>query len=247
MRFTASLRVPSDESLSGSVLRARRRWGLSERWHNHRNVTAGHGDDALIRWARLYDLGLRLWWRRGHRWRSGLLELLDLQPGQRVLDVGSGTGQLTFALADRVTPGGSVDGVDAATEMISRAQRKNRRRRRPVTFTEARAQELPFPDETFHAVTCTLALHHVAGDARSTAVEEMHRVVRPGGRLLVADFEPTADGRVPFGPLFRRGHAMHDGALDEAEQLLAAVGFRDLIRGPTSVRGIGQVVGTRPA
>ena len=212
----------------------------------HRHV---HTDgDALIRWAWLYDLGLRLWWgRRGAAWRSGLVDRLDLRPGQRVLDVGSGTGQLAFALADRVVPGGSVDGVDAAVEMVGRAQRNNRRRPRPVTFTEARAQGLPFPDETFNAVTCTLALHHVAGEGRRTAVEEMRRVVRPGGRLLVADFEPTADGRVPFGPIFGRGHAMHDGALDEAEQLLAAVGFRDLTRGPTSVSGIGQVVGTRPA
>ena len=207
-----------------------------------------HGQDALIRWAWLYDLRLRVWWgRRGAAWRSGLLDRLDLGPGQRALDVGSGTGQLAFALADRVMPGGSVDGVDAAVEMVHRATRNNRRRPRPVTFTTARAQELPFPDDTFDALTCTLALHHVAADARRTAVAEMRRVLRPGGRLLIADFEPTADGRVPFGPLFGRGHAMHSGALDEAEQLPAAVGFRDLIRGQTSVRGIGQLVGTRSA
>lgn len=214
---------------------------------------AGHGHgqehahgDALVRGAWLYDLRLRLWWgRRAAAWRSGLIERLDLRPGQRALDVGSGTGQLAFALAERVAPGGSVDGVDAAVEMVRRSQRKNRRRRRAVTFTEARAQELPFPDATFDAVTCTLALHHVAADDRRAAVAEMGRVLRPGGRLSIADFEPTADGRVPFGPLFGRGHAMHAGALDEAEQLLAAVGFRDLTRGQTSVRGIGQLVGTR--
>lgn len=212
--------------------------------HGHGQEHA-HGD-ALVRGAWLYDLRLRLWWgRRAAAWRNGLIDRLDLRPGQRALDVGSGTGQLAFALADRVAPGGSVDGVDAAVEMVRRSQRKNRRRRRAVTFTEARAQELPFPDATFDAVTCTLALHHVAADDRRAAVAEMRRVLGPGGRLSIADFEPTADGRVPFGPLFGRGHAMHDGALDEAEQLLAAAGFRDLTRGQTSVRGIGQLVGTR--
>lgn len=215
--------------------------------HHGSDVGHAHDQDAVVRGAWLYDLRLRLWWgRRGAAWRSGLVDRLDLRPGQRALDVGSGTGQLAFALADRVFPGGSVDGVDAAIEMVRRADRKNRGRR-PVTFREARAQELPFPDATFAAVTCTLALHHVAADDRPDAVAEMRRVLRPGGRLLIADFEPTADGRVPFGPLFGRGHAMHDGALDEAEGLLAAVGLGDLTRGPTSVTGIGHVVGTRPA
>ena len=221
--------------------RGERSGGLAGHGHEH-----AHGQDALIRWAWLYDLRLRVWWgRRGATWRSGLIDQLGLQAGQRVLDVGSGTGQLAFALADRVSPGGSVDGVDAATGMVSRAERNNRRRPRPVTFTEARAQQLPFAAETFDAVTCTLALHHVAADDRRAAVEEMRRVLRPGGRLLIADFEPSADGRVPFGPLFGRGHTMHRGALDEAERLLAAVGFRDLTRGQTSVNGIGQLVGTR--
>ena len=204
----------------------------------------GH-EDALIRGAWLYDLRLRLWWgRRGAAWRSGLIDRLDLRPGQRALDIGSGPGQLAFALADRVTPGGSVDGVDAAIEMVRRADRKNRGRR-PVTFTEARAQQLPFPDETFDAVTCTLALHHVSAADRPAAVAEMRRVLRPGGRVLIADLEPSTDGRSPFGPLFRSRHAQHDDSLDEAERLLGAAGFVGLTRGSTTVSGIGQVVGTR--
>lgn len=214
---------------------------------HHHGPEHGHAqdEDAVIRGAWFYDLRLRLWWgRRGAAWRSGLVDRLDLRPGQRALDVGSGPGQLAFALADRVVPGGSVDGVDAAIEMVRRADRKNRRRR-PVSFSEARAQSLPFPDETFDAVTCTLALHHVAADDRPAAVAEMRRVLRPGGRVLIADLEPSRDGRPPFGPLFRSRHALHDGSLDEAERLLAAAGFAELARGTTTVSGIGQVVGTR--
>jgi ubiquinone/menaquinone biosynthesis C-methylase UbiE len=204
-----------------------------------------HGQgDVLIRWAWLYDFALRLWWRRGERWRNGLIDRLDLRPGQRVLDVGSGTGQLAFVIADRVTPGGSVDGVDAAVEMVSRATRSNRRRRRPVTFRTARAQQLPFMEESFDAVTCTLALHHIAANGRRTAVEEMRRVLRPGGRLLVADFEPGSSG-----PRWRhlRRFTEHEGALDEAVGLLEATGFVDLNRGSTTAGGIGRVVATKPA
>jgi len=209
--------------------------------HGHRHA----GEDAVIRWAGLYDLSLRLWWRRGKRWRDGLLDLLDLQPGQRVLDVGSGTGRLALAVADRVAPGGSVDGVDAAREMVARAEENNRRRRRPVTFTTARAQQLPFPDASFDVVTCTLALHHVAPDDRGAAVVEMHRVLRPGGRVLLAEFDGTGRGGLtPLARLHTR-HPEHAGALDQATGLLTAAGFTDLARGSTTIAGIGQVVATR--
>ena len=211
----------------------------------HRHDHAVGEQDAVIRWARLYDFGLRVWWRRGRRWREGLLDQLDLRPGQRVLDVGSGTGQLAFALADRVAPGGSADGVDAGTEMVSRAERANRRRRRPVTFTTARAQQLPFPDGTFDAVTCTLALHHVARDDRAAAVREMHRVLRPGGRVLVAEFDGAADGGLtPLARLHTR-QPEHAGALDEAVGLLTRAGFTAVTRGSTAIAGIGQVMATR--
>ena len=210
----------------------------------HRQRHAHGGEDAVIRWAGLYDLALRLWWRRGRRWRDGLLGVLDPQPGQRVLDVGSGTGRLAFALADRVGPGGSVAGVDAASEMVARANKNNRRRRRPVTFTTARAQQLPFPEESFDAVTCTLALHHVAPDDRAAAVAEIHRVLRPGGRVLIAEFDGAGGGLTPLARLHTR-HPEHAGALDQATDLLTAAGFPTVTRGSTTISGIGQVVARR--
>jgi ubiquinone/menaquinone biosynthesis C-methylase UbiE len=211
----------------------------------HAQPHAHGGEDAIIRWAGLYDLGMRLWWRRGKRWRDGLLALLDLRPGQRVLDVGSGPGRLAFALADRVSPGGSVDGVDAAREMVARAEKNNRRRRRPVTFATARAQALPFPDESFDAVTSTLVLHHVAPDDRAAAVGEMRRVLRPGGQVLIAEFDGVAGGGLtPLARLHAR-HPEHAGSLDAAIDLLTANGFTAVTRGSTTISGIGQVVARR--
>ena len=108
---------------------------------------------------------------------------LQLQSGDQVLDVGCGTGRLAVVFSERVGVTGSVKGIDPATEMIKRSTSRARKRGVPATFQVAFAQELPFADGTFDAVSCTLVLHHVAEDDQPTAVQEMYRVLKPSGRL----------------------------------------------------------------
>ena len=108
------------------------------------------------------DLGNGLLGRRGKRLRAMVADDLELRPGDRVLDVGCGPGRVAIAFAERVGPTGSVDGIDAAVEMVNRARSLARKRGVVATFQVAFAQQLPFPDATFDAVACTLALHHVA-------------------------------------------------------------------------------------
>jgi ubiquinone/menaquinone biosynthesis C-methylase UbiE len=215
--------------------------------HRH-GVTreADHQDqDALIRWAGVYDLGMRLWGGRGRQWRASVADRLDLQPGQRALDVASGSGRLAFELAGRVVPGGTVDGVDAASEMVNYATRANKRRNLPVTFQTAAAQQLPFPDHTFDAVTCTLALHHIAAHQRPLAVNEMHRVLKSGGRLLIADLQAPTHGGYRLARRLFRHHAMDEQPVDQAINLMRAAGFTNVTREQTKVSWIGQAVGTR--
>src|SRR5829696_7691949 len=132
---------------------------------------AGSGSDSLIHWAGLYDLAMRAWGRRGQRWRSDLADRLALGPGERVLDVASGTGQLALEMARRVVPDGSVDGIDASPEMVARATRTAcKLGANTVQFQVGRAQRLPFADSTFAAVTCTAAWHHIAGGERAIVV-----------------------------------------------------------------------------
>jgi len=137
------------------------------------------------------------------------------RPGDRVLDIGCNGGYLARLLAAAVTPGGQVTGVDPSAPAIAYAAR-----RAPgnATFAVGAAQDLAWPDESFDLVTSTLAVHHIPAEDRAAAFGEMFRVLRPGGRLLVADFRPSRRHRGPHG-------MRHARAVDLAS-LAEAAGFR---------------------
>jgi ubiquinone/menaquinone biosynthesis C-methylase UbiE len=202
-----------------------------------------HSHDRLIHWARFYDLSTGLLGRRGRRLRAMVADDLKLHPGDRVLDVGCGPGRLAMAFAERVAPQGSVEGVDASPEMINRASSQARKRGVPANFRVGYAQQLPFEDATFDAVACTLALHHVAQDDQLTAVEEMYRVLKPGGRLAIAEFHKGRRRRHP-GPRWVR-HATED-MLETALELAKSAGFTDTATGGTTFGWLGKITARKP-
>jgi len=137
--------------------------------------------------------------RRGRVYRQ-LVSLAQVRPGNSVLDVGCSSGYLARKLAAAAGPAGHVTGIDPSAAAIGYA-----RRRAPggSTFIMGTAQDLPLPDSSFDVVTCTLAIHHVPARKRATAFAELYRVTRPGGHLLVADFDP-AQHALPLHPGTRR-------------------------------------------
>jgi ubiquinone/menaquinone biosynthesis C-methylase UbiE len=159
------------------------------------------GKRGVVRWAARYDLLLTLiTLGREGALRERLIDLARLVPGESVLDVGCGTGTLAIAAKRRVV-GGAVRGIDESAEMIARAAKKARRAKTDVTFETAFAESLPFPDAQFDVVLSTVMLHHLRRAVREQSVGEMHRVLKPGGRLLIVDF-----GRIPSK---RRGLMAH--------------------------------------
>src|SRR5262245_2477770 len=123
---------------------------------------------------RLYDwMAVGYTFGRETRLRERTLDAARVGSGERVLDVGCGTGTLALAAKRRVGANGSVHGVDASPEMVARARTKSGQHGHQISFEVAAAQSLPFPDTSFDVVLCSLALHHLPPDARAAALAEM--------------------------------------------------------------------------
>jgi ubiquinone/menaquinone biosynthesis C-methylase UbiE len=171
---------------------------------------------------RLNEIGSQLMFAgRRRRVYTRIVALTAVKPGDSVLDVGSSSGYLARKLAARAGPAGRVTAVDPSEAAIAHAQR---RAAGEITFLVGVAQRLELPDSSFDVVTSTLALHHIPARQRDAAVREMYRVTRPGGRLMVADFEPS---RRPL-PLHPGARRMRQAAatVGPLAELVSAAGYR---------------------
>ncbi|MFD8388679.1 class I SAM-dependent methyltransferase [Streptomyces sp. NPDC059680] len=169
--------------------------------------------------------------RRGRAF-SRLAELSGAVPGDRVLDVGCGTGYLTRHMAARVGPDGAVTGVDPSPPVLDYARARTRRPgSAPCDYREGVAEALDLPDGSFDTVVTSLMLHHLPEELRPSALREMYRVLRPGGRLLVVEFRPPKSriGRhlVHGGA----GHTMAHNRVDLLDTLVTDAGFELLGHG----------------
>src|SRR3954466_3365221 len=126
-----------------------------------------------------------------HRWRERAADLARVGPGDRALDVATGTGDLALELARRVGADGEVVGCDFSEEMLTRARAKAGGA--PVRFEWANALSLPYDAASFDASTVGFGARNFADLGRGIA--EMARVVRPGGRVVV--LEITTPERPP--------------------------------------------------
>jgi arsenite methyltransferase len=119
--------------------------------------------------------------------RRETLRALALQPGERVLDIGSGPGLLVAEMAEAVGQSGRVAGLEISDSMLALGRRRcaDSSIRERVAFVKADAVALPFPDGTFDVTVSTQVYEYVA-DLKA-ALAELHRVLRPGGRVLIID------------------------------------------------------------
>ncbi|HEY7936118.1 MAG TPA: methyltransferase domain-containing protein [Candidatus Limnocylindrales bacterium] len=191
----------------------------------------------VIRTPRRYDLRLWLGSRgREGRFRDEEIRLARIRPGERVLDLGCGTGSLAIAAARAVGRAGTVTAIDPSNEMLARARSKARRARVDATFVATAGEALPFPDAGFDVVLISLVLHQLPSDALHGTMVQVRRVLRPGGRLFVVDLgTPEAGKRT----VHSHGTPASGGArftLDGLEMFFDHLGLRVVERGDIEFR-----------
>ena len=142
--------------------------------------------------------------------RQRTATLAGIQVGETVLDVGCGTGTLAIEVQQRVGVTGRVCGVDPGTEQIARARAKAARRNVPIDFQVGVIEQLPFPDQTFDVVLSTLMMHHLPDGLKRQGLAEIARVLKGGGRLVIADFKPKRERQGLAARFHAGGSSMQD-------------------------------------
>jgi ubiquinone/menaquinone biosynthesis C-methylase UbiE len=156
----------------------------------------------------------------GRELRQRTATLAHLQLGDQVLDVGCGTGTLAIEVQRRVGSAGRVVGIDPGAEQIARARAKAARHHVPIEFQIGVIEQLAFPDQTFDVVLSTLMMHHLPASLKAQGLAEIARVLKPGGRLVIADFTRTQERRGQAARFHAGGSSLH-----ELAALVADAGF----------------------
>ena len=157
---------------------------------------------------------------KGRELRQRAVTLAQLQPGDQVLDVGCGTGTLALEVQRRVGSAGRVVGIDPGTEQIARARAKAARQHVPIEFQVGVIEHLAFSDQMFDVVLSTLMMHHLPISLKAQGLAEIVRVLKPGGRLIIADFTRKQE-RSGLAARFHAGGS----SLPELAALVAHAGF----------------------
>jgi ubiquinone/menaquinone biosynthesis C-methylase UbiE len=173
--------------------------------HRHGEL---HEASATDTHGRILDLGWRydlLTWfcdtflLRGklRELRERTINLARIRSGENVLDVGCGTGALALLLQQRVGPAGHGVGIDPGTKQIARARSNAAKRKLPVDFRVGVIERLDFTDQSFDVVLSTIMMHHLPDDLKRQGLLEIARVLKPGGRLVIADFKRPYERHQP--------------------------------------------------
>lgn len=176
-----------------------------------------------------------------HLWKKSLVSWSGAKPGDNVLDCATGTGDLALLFKKSVGPTGQVTGTDFCEGMIALAPKKAFRNNLDVKFEIADVMALPYPDESFDVASISFGIRNV--EFPQVALSQLHRVLRPGGVLMVLEFgqpsTPILSQAFRFysnkilpriGGLLTRDSGAYDYLNSSASQFPCGNNFLDLVK-----------------
>ncbi len=143
-------------------------------------------------WANIYDIVnyfVFMIFGGGNNLRNEIAGMAKLREAKSVLDIGCGTGNLSLEIVKRLPSGGRVIGVDAGEKMVTLARNKRQIPEKQINFLQVSAENIAFTDETFDCVYNVFLLHHLPMELKLVAINEMYRVLKKEGVLVMVDVD----------------------------------------------------------
>jgi ubiquinone/menaquinone biosynthesis C-methylase UbiE len=216
----------------------------SDHSHSHEQTAPGT-QGRTIRWASHYDFVVKLLTLgRENTLRRQTLQQAAITSGETVLDVGCGTGTLTLLAKTETGDRGQVYGIDASPEMIAVARQKALQQQQAVDFQTGVIEALSFADGTFDVVLSSLMFHHLPPDLKQRGLMEIHRVLKPGGRLIVVDMKRPTTLVQRFG-IMALAHHQLDTDVRDLLPVMEQTGYIGNQTGSMSWGALGFVRGNR--
>lgn len=190
--------------------------------HTHKSFLPAAGRDFLLP---LYDPFTRL--IGAHAVLRALVDGAELRRGHAVLDIGCGTGTLLLH-CKRQHPDVSATGIDPDPKVLARARKKAERAALSVRFDHGYGDALPYDDGSFDRVFCSMMLHHLDTPDKAALLAEAARVLKPDGRLELADFVGPQDvERSALERWLHDNERLRDNGTEQVLSLMRDAGLAD--------------------
>jgi ubiquinone/menaquinone biosynthesis C-methylase UbiE len=217
---------------------------------NTHKAQSGRGTTgAVIHWTSPHDILVKLMGLGVNSSNSRMIvEMANIKPGDKVLDVGCGTGDLTLTAETYVGMSGSAYGIDASSEGIDLARKKAKRSDSKAVFEVGLIEKIPYPEATFDIVISRLVIHHLPDDLKRRGIAEIFRVLKPGGLVFLADFRPPTNPILAHVASALVGHRMMmQSNVESILPIVSEAGFVCVASGPTRSAFLAFVSGKKPA